>query len=91
MKANPAGVVPNAALRCPECGAGLVRAETGWACPAGLTHVRILSDAQAADRVRLPLERPSSMSPHQWGWYRTRPTQWAARIVREIRKVYRRS
>lgn len=84
-KADPAAVIPPAAVKCPACGGGLVRCESGWACPAGLDHVRILSDETIARRIRPPRRKPAAMSPHQWGWYRSRPAAWAARIVRELR------
>jgi hypothetical protein len=88
-KADRHAVIPPNAVACSACGKPLVRAENGWACPAVLGHMKILSDEDVARAVRrkLPRKRPEGMSPWQWGWYRTRPDAWAERIVRE--KIHR--
>jgi hypothetical protein len=86
-KADPAAVVPPAVGRCYTCGARFVRGPTGWACPTDLGHVRILSDAHLLAQVKHGLPRhgrPVNMSPHQWGWYKSRRAEWAARVVREL-------
>ena len=41
---------PNPAWACPDCGRPLVRAETGWVCPA--MHGGIVADQLLAERLR---------------------------------------
>jgi hypothetical protein len=84
-KADRHAVIPPQVGAC-HCGASLVRAENGWACPAVLGHTKILSDEDAAKLVlkKLPRKKPEDMSPWQWGWYRRRRASWARRVVNEI-------
>ncbi len=90
-KANPAAIVPANMAHCPVCKHALHRAETGWVCPRGLTHTRLIGDCVLAETIQgqLPTERPAAMSVHQWGWFRSRPDGWARRIVRELRRQMR--
>jgi len=73
---------------CPVCGSALVRSESGWVCPKGLDHTKILADDVVAAQlsVRLPYKRPDHMSPHQWAWYRRRRLDWALRVMHELRR-----
>lgn len=88
-RADPTAVIPPLAVgraSCPACGHPLVRAETGWVCPKGLGHTRIVDDSLVVAVLfkALPRTRPEGMSVHQWGWYRSRRKQWAERVLREI-------
>ena len=90
-EADPFAVVPKQVTACgfcAVCGSALVRTATGWVCPAGLDHTKIRSDADVAEELerRLPHKRPEHMSPHQWGWYRSRRSDWAARVMNELRR-----
>lgn len=86
---RPLPIFDDAAPACPVCTKPLVRAETGWVCPHGMGHTRIVDDERVVAVVfkRLPRKRPEAMSPHQWGYYKSRRKALAERLVRESKRA----
>lgn len=78
--------------RCPACGHGLYRAETGWVCPVGLAHTGIVSDGLLAQRIGLvlpglPRRPPKGTTKRAWLaiWWRS-----PMRVVRVLKPLSRR-
>lgn len=87
----PAAVLQ--AVRCPACGEGLHRAETGWVCPVGLDHTGLVGDGLMLERLTAavaagsPRRPPKGVAKRAWlGRWWAKP----ANVLRVLKALSRR-